>query len=233
MTDEHSTVSWIDTTAQALVLAKDAKEAQRQTTGLEEIREDLATLLEDYRDLAASAEVVRPLGWGGKSPKPQLASDLRKAATATDTRPLNSSRIALREFKTDVKTALNEWWTQYAARRLGDVMELQVLAATLSGVEGVVDLSRRLETILGEVARTQAGIPSLRSAELLQEAETALADLEQSLKPESVRHFLSAVARGGASLDLVSPDVTEWLNAHHAQHSFKIIAGAPTAEAHV
>lgn len=233
MTDDHSTLSWIDATAQALVLAKDAKEAQRQMSGLEEIRDDLATLLDDYRALAAGAAVVLPLGWEGKFPKPQLASALREAATASDTRPLNRSVLGLKDFKTDVKTSLVEWWAQYAADRLGNVFELRVLATTLSEVEGVVDLSRRLETILGETARTQGKIPSRRSAELLQEAETVLAELKQSLQPESVRRFLSAVARGGARLDQFSPDVADWLNSHNAQVSFKIVAGAPVAEAHV
>ena len=51
--------------------------------------------------------------------------------------------------------------------------------------------------------------------------------LEQSLQPESVRRFLTAVARGGASTDLFSDDVAEWLSAHNALNSFRIVAGPP------
>jgi hypothetical protein len=133
----------------------------------------------------------------------------------------------------EVRSALVERWGVHASEQLGDVSELLVLAETLTGVEGVAELSQQLQTILGQLARTQRTVPTRQAAELLRQAEDALRRLEDSLTPESVRRFLSAVARGGASINLLTKDVTEWLKLHNALNSFKIVAGAPDEETNV
>ena len=97
-------------------------------------------------------------------------------------------------------------------------------------MEGVAELSQALQTILGELARIQRAVPSTRGAELLGQAKETLRELEESLRPDSVRRFLSAVARGGASIDLLTKDVTDWLTFHNALNSFRIVAGAPMEE---
>jgi hypothetical protein len=56
--------------------------------------------------------------------------------------------------------------------------------------------------------------------------EKALQQLEESLQPESVRRFFSLVARGGASIELLTDDVIGWLNEHNAIQGFKIVAGS-------
>ncbi len=103
----------------------------------------------------------------------------------------------------------------------------------LSQVEGVAALSRDLAQVLGEVARTQQQLPTERSAALLREAEARLQELEEALKPATVRRFLSAVARGGASVELLTDDVDAWLRAHGAMSSFRIVPGAPSEDADV
>lgn len=231
MTATSLSVSWIDPTDRSVKLAKDANETRRQVRDFEGNHDVMAELLEAYRQLVEAANVARPLGWGGKVPTPQLMSSLRSAADDMDSRSLNHAARQLERYREEVKGALRKWWSEFAADCLGDVVELRALTATLGEVEGVVDLSGRLETILGELARAQEELPSARSVELLEEAGEVLAAMEQSLQPDSVRLFLSAVARGGAPLDLMNPDVANWLQAHHAENNFKIVAGSPTGGA--
>jgi hypothetical protein len=225
-----ATTSWLEETASALGLAKNATETQAQINGLDDAKATLGRLIDEFRQIAGGSDVARMAGWEGIPPSPDLPDDLREAAESLDSRPLNRVVRGLERYKVDVRTALVECWQHYAADRMGNVGDLQVLAQTLSQVDGVADLSRGLESILGELARTQGALPSERSAELLREAEAKLRALEESLQPESVRRFLSAVARGGASLELLTPDVTTWLRAHRARN-FRIVAGSPTDDA--
>lgn len=110
---------------------------------------------------------------------------------------------------------------------MGDLSELQVLATALGDVSGVGDLSKQLEVVLGQLARNHTGLPTQQSYELLEYAESILLQIEQGLQPDSVRRFLSAATRGGASLDLMTDDVVAWLRSNNASRSFKVVAGSP------
>ena len=233
MAGERSMVSWIAATDDAVRLAKNATETQRQIADLEDVRTSLARLVTEFGTLSAGASVVRPFGWEGRTPNPDLARDFTDAAKTLDSRPLNRVVTALERFKTEVRSALVERWGVHASEQIGDVSELLVLAETLAGVEGVAELSQELQKTLGELARIQRAVPSRKGAELLRQAKETLRTLEESLRPESVRCYLSAVARGGASINLLTKDVTEWLTSHNALTSFKIVAGAPTEETDV
>lgn len=225
------TVSWIAETEDALDLAKNASEAQREITDLQDLDSDFATLLTEFNELAAGAAVVRPLGWSGRLLSPDLTADLSEVANGITRRHLSRLVRSLERFKSDVRADLVGFWRQHAAQRMGDLAELQVLAATLSEVAGVAELSERLEAVLGRLARTQTDFPSKQSAELLEAAESIRRQMEESLQPESVRRFLSAATRGGASLDLLSEDVIDWLRTHNAVRSFRVVAGAPIDDA--
>lgn len=233
MAGESSKVSWIAATEEAVRLARNAAEAQRQIADLEDARTSLARLVTEFSALSVGASVVRPFGWEGWTPSPELARDFTEAARTLDSRPLNRVVAALERFKTDVRSALVERWGVHASKEIGDVSELLVLAETLTGVEGVAELSQELQTILGKLARMQRAVPSMQAMELLLQARETLRKLEESLRPDSVRRFLSAVARGGASTNLLTKDVIGWLKSHKALSSFKIVAGPPTPETDV
>ncbi|WP_183097377.1 hypothetical protein [Nocardioides pelophilus] len=226
-------MSWIASAEEAVQLAKNADEARRQVALLEEARTDLERLIAEFRVLVEGVSVVRPFGWEGKYPSPDLARDLAEAAASLDSRPLNRVIKALERFRGDVHIAVKERWSAYASHRLGDVTDLLSLSETLSEVEGIAGISQELRTALGELARTQSSAPSQQSAELLTRAEVSLRRLEESLKPDSVRRFLSAVARGGASIELMTADVIDWLKSHNALDRFRIVAGSPVDDADV
>jgi hypothetical protein len=224
---EDQYASWITATANAVRLAVNVNEADRQKANLQTATTVLAELLADYRAIAEGVTVLRPLGWEGRSVNPDVRNSLQEARQTLDNSSVTMAIKGLEKFRSDVKTDLTTYWRQRASERLGNVAELQILAGTLSEVEGLAELSGNLESVLGELARTQDMIPSGRSALLLSDAETILRNLEDSLQPDTVRRFLIAVARGGAPLELLTGDVLSWLRSHNAAQSFKVVAGPP------
>ena len=230
MPPERIAVSWIAETDATLKLAKNASEVERQLADLSEASENFDGLLTELKELVAGDSVLRPLGWAGTDPGPELQSNFQEATRTLGSRPLNRLARSLTAFEASTRTELLESWSQHAAERLGNLTELQTLAGTLGEVQSLQSLSRRLEEKLGQLAQTQLEVPSIESVRLLQEAEQILEELEQSLQPDSVRRFLSAVARGGAPLEYLTADVTEWLNGYSAGNGFKIVAGGSTTE---
>ena len=226
MADNPTPLSWIRDTEESLKLAMNVAEAERKKTDLETAGGSLPELVEAFRSMAEAAAVVRPLGWEGRSPNPEVRNSLRQAAKTLDNRQVTTALRGLERFRAEAKTDLSTFWSQYAAQRLGNVAELQVLAGILREVSGLAALSERLEAVLGDLARTQEQLPSARSTGLLDKVELALQELEASLQPAAVRGFLSRVARGGASIELLTSDVVDWLREHNALQGFKIVAGA-------
>lgn len=223
MAGESSMVSWIAATDEAVRLAKNASETQRQIDELEDVKTNLTRLLADLSELSAGASVIRPVGWEGRTPSPDLVRDFIDATKTLGSRPLNRLVRDADHFMTEVRSALIDRWSLYAAEQIGDVSELLVLAETLAHVAGIAELSRGLKAILGQLVRVQKAVPSSQAVELLRQAKEALREVEESLQPESVRRFLSAV-RHGASIELLTPDVVDWLKSHNALSSFKIVA---------
>jgi len=225
---EGGSVSWIAVTDQALRSAVDVVEGQRQVSNLQDAAANLPELVADFTAIAEAAAVVRPFGWDGRSPSPEVWESLRQAAETLDNRPVTTALRGLERFRSDVKADLTDFWRHHASERLGNVGDLQVLAGTLKGVDGVAELSGELESSLGELARSQDQLPSRQSVEFLSRAESVFRDLQDSLQPEAVRQFLSAVARGGATLGLLGDEVVAWLSDHNAVGRFKIVAGQPS-----
>lgn len=230
MPPERIAVSWIAEADATLKLAKNASEVERQLADLNEASESFDGLLTELEELVAGDSVLRPLGWAGTEPSPEIQSNFEEATRTLGPRPLNRLARSLTAFEAATRKELLESWSQHAAGRLGNLTELQTLAGTLGGVHSLQSLSRRLEEKLGQLARTQLEVPSIKSVLLLEEAEQILEELEQSLQPDSVKRFLSAVARGGAPLEYLTADVTEWLNGHSAGNGFKVVAGGSTTE---
>jgi hypothetical protein len=166
------------------------------------------------------------VAWQGRSPRPEVFSGLKEAASLQP-RPLEQLTRALDVYVREVRDDLMKVWSAHAASALGNVEELQVLANVLRAVEDVADRSTALERVLGELARTQGRLPTDESIRLLAEAQARLTELEASLQPSAVREFLAAAARGGASVELLTADVLQWIRAHRALRNFRVMVGAP------
>lgn len=227
MTETVDNVAWIEETAKAVTLARNAGEAQRQADLLAESKREFDRILSVFRQLQASATVVSGLNWEGRVPAPDLTRDLDEAMKTLDARPLKRVERDLDRLGREVAESLKKCWRDHAAQQLGDVADLLSLSETLSGVDGIAEVSQGLLEALGQLARSQDSLPTGQSVELLTKAVGLLGQLESSLQPEVVRRFLSAVARGGAPVESLTPDVTKWLTDHSSHDRFKIVAGTP------
>ncbi|ORM08378.1 hypothetical protein [Prescottella equi] len=230
MTETVDTISWVDETARSVGLARNADKARKQAKRLDESTRELGRLLTQVKNLRASAVVVRGVGWEGQAPSPALSQLLEESLRTLGSRPLDRVEIELGKFINLVDASLKEQWNDHATQQLGDVTELVNLSQTLAGVEGIAEVSQELNVTLGEVERSRSSLPTGQSIELLTKAVELLRGLESSLTPDSVRRFLAAVARGGAPVDSLTSDVTEWLNDHNATYRFKIVAGSPAGD---
>jgi len=230
VTEAVDYVSWIEETANAVALARNVGDAQKQAALLAESEAELGRLLSQFRKFRVSADVLSELDWEGKKPTPALSRDLDEAIRSLDSRPLQRVERDLDRFGRDVAESLKECWRGHAARQLGDVGDLLSLSVTLSGVEGIAEVSQELSGILARLERSRDSLPNNESVELLANAERLLQQLESSLKPDGVRRFLSAVARGGAPLESLTSDVTKWLADHRSLERFRIVAGSPVEE---
>jgi len=233
VTDTIDNVSWIEQTAKAVSLARNAGDAKQQADLLAESEAELGRLLSRFKDLRRSAEVVGGLSWEGRRPTQDLLRDLDEASRTLDSRPLKRVERELDRFGREVAESIKACWKEHAARQLGDVRDLLVLSETLSGVQGLGAASRELAATLGHLNRSQDSLPNSEAAELLSKAVRLLQQLESSLKPDVVRRFLSAVARGGAPVKSLTVDVTTWLENHHSLNRFRIVAGPPAEDADV
>lgn len=233
MTETVDSVSWIEETEKAVRLARNAGEAQKQADLLADSKAAFGRALSYFQELQTSAAVLRGLNWEGRMASPDLSRDLEDAIQTLDSRPLHRAQTALDQFGREVATSLKKCWEAHAAQRLGDVGDLLTLSETLSGVQGIGEVSRELGATLGQLNRARDSLPNSESAELLSRAERLLQQLESSLKPDAVRRFLSAVARGGAPMKSLNADVTKWLEDHHSLNRFRIVAGPPVEDSDV
>lgn len=230
MTETTNEISWITDTASAVRLARNTDETRKQADLLTDAKAALEKTLAGLQKLQQSAAAVRALSWEGRAPSPELSRDLEEARKTLDSRPLARGQRALDQFERDLTTSLKEHWKGYAAQRLGDFADLLALSETLSGVEGVAEVSQQLSETLGDLARSQTSLPTSQSVQLLARAEALLQQLESSLQPDGVRRFLSAVARGGASVDGLTSEVRGWLADHNSLGRFRIVAGPPVGD---
>ena len=219
--------TWLAEVSEAVTEATNIAKVQGLVESLTEARKAFAAHLVEFHRFVIADTLGRKNWWGGYSPDPELANELRQASKDPQPRVVNSLIRRLDTHRASISRELISDWNGHAGKRMGNVADLQQLAVTLGDVDGVADLAAKFEEVLGKLIRAQSQVPTQESLTLLDQAEKHLAALEAALRPEDVRTFLSAVARGGAALDLLTEDVRTWLRRHDAERKFKIIAGAP------
>lgn len=219
--------TWLSEVSEAVTEATNVVEVQGMMESLTEARKAFDSHLVEFRRFATADALGRNNWWGGSGPDPELANELRQAAKDPQPRVVNSLIRRLDTHRASISRELISDWNTHAGKRMGNVADLQQLAVTLGDVDGVADLASKFEEVLGKLIRAQSQVPTQESLTLLYQAEHHLAALEAALRPEDVRTFLSAVARGGAALDLLTEDVRTWLRRHGAERKFRIVAGTP------
>lgn len=219
--------SWLAEASEAVTEATNAADVQGQIQNLSAARADFAAQLEEFRKFAHADALGRAKWWKGYAPNPDLLNDLKEASKTLKARPIASLARGLDTYGNAVRRELIEAWRAYAGERMGNVADLQQLAVTLAEVDDLSDLARGFQEVLGQLGRLQNHLPTAESLALLDQAQIHLNNLENALRPDSVRAFLSGVARGGASLDQLTDDVLTWLRSHGAVQNFRVVAGSP------
>lgn len=220
--------SWLTDAAEAVTAATDSAKVQTQVDTLTEGQRDLSVHLTRLTALRSATTAGRGSWFTGHTASPQVF-DALKAATKVPTQgTLGALNRKLAPFVAAAETKALSDWHSYSEKRIGAVPDLLQLAGTLSGVVSVAPLAAALAEVLQQLVPATNMLPTPTAFDLLDKAETRRKALEAALQPDSVRQFLSAVARGGASLDMLTDDVRTWLSANQAKSNFKITAGGPT-----
>ena len=136
--------------------------------------------------------------------------------------------------KTANATALDAWRESINARVPG-LDSLNKLADTLSQLGAAKLQVANLRAAVSDLQRLSRQLPG-KSAPT--QAAKAVEDIRAALRlllgggtdNDEVRHFVEAVARGGAHVRDLTPAVMEWMRSSQIENSFKIIAGKPASE---
>lgn len=219
--------SWVTQAAEAVTAATDVANAQRELDTLGVAKVDLGVHLGTLRMLSTAAASAGGDWTSGYTGNPELFDALKAAAKNPSQSALGNLNRALNTFAPNAKAQLLSDWHAYATQQLGNVAELAQLANTLAEVQSVAAMAGTLQQVLSQLAQIQNKLPTQAAFDLLNQAEKCLVDLEKALQPEGVRKFLSAVARGGASQEMLTDDVRAWLKENRAERSFRITAGRP------
>ena len=87
------------------------------------------------------------------------------------------------------------------------------------------DLQRPSRRLPGKSAPSQAAA----AMAAIRAALTALLG-DSDADNDEIRHFIEAVARGGAHVRDLTPAVMDWMRRIGVEDSFKIVAGRPASE---
>ncbi len=219
--------SWLTATRESVSLAQSATDSQRQFGDLDNAKRAFSELNAGLKASAEAAVALRGTGWAGSVLSDDVRDRLDEVIARPEARLLAGVPGEITRFNDEVRRSLIDHWRKYAASQIGDVEGLLALIDTLVDVDGVADLAERLNTALGQLVREQDNLPSGDSLTHLKTVREALADLEASLQPESVREFFTGVARGGAAVTSLTKEVAQWLTEHKALDNLKIVAGRP------
>jgi hypothetical protein len=218
--------TWIAAARQAVDRASSVVSVQADLDMLAGYEDDLDHAIEELADLAQAAILGRGTWWAGTDAPSDLWTCLRGAQRDLKPRELGTVVRLLRKFPERIRREIQDAWRNHVAAQTGDASQLRELMQGLSGVEGLADISRRLDDALARLARVRNGLPDASAVQAFQQVVEMLDRLERRLPP-AVKAFVSAAAHGGASIELLDAYVREWIVDNGAVGSFKVVPGSP------
>jgi hypothetical protein len=218
--------TWIEETRDAADRASNLVRAQAEFETLVSIDEELENALSELAPLDQAAGLGRGTWWAGVDAPADLWAELRSARRDLEPRITRSVTRQLAQFGSRVREAILIAWKKHVAAEAGDPAELRDLVQVLSGTEELADLARGLYDALARLEKLRRGLPDANALNALEEVVARLDTLEQRL-PATAKAFLSAAARGGASLELLDAQVWGWLEVNGALRNFRVVPGAP------
>jgi hypothetical protein len=222
---------WITATGRAVHRASDAVQAQEELKALSIALKELKQVLETLEQLAQASNLGRGSWWSGLP----IPASLRAGAEPTDgdleRRQLAATMRELKQFTTRARNSLEAAWCDHVDSQTGDTTGLRDLVDLLAVSGHLASVARDLQQALSSLQDLRSKVPDASSVQAL--ADTlALSEVFEAALPNEVKRFISAAARGGASIALLSTEVLTWLGDNGAIDNFKVIAGKPQGVAH-
>lgn len=137
--------------------------------------------------------------------------------------------VEVRTEAQSVKTAATASWHELVDRTIPQRQGLIGLADTYRQLDPGDAVAKQLRQAIGEAQQLASTAPSTEALRRLDHLATQIPQLLRDLVGDnaSVRSFAERVARGGASLDSVTPEVKGWITSKGFEGSFKIVPGEP------
>jgi hypothetical protein len=226
---------------QALTDYARADQVTRTVENLTSLEKQLSPHVEDLGQAVAALDALDRVNQSVERPDTRAAiTACRKTAefvrqnrSAPQDLP-RTLRLITDAVKTANTTALEAWQESINARVPG-LDSLNKLADTLSQLGAAKPQVANLRTAVSDLQRLSRQLPGksapTQAAKAAEDIRAALQVLLGSgTDNDEVRHFVEAVARGGAHVRDLTPDVMQWMRNSQIEISFKIIAGKPASE---
>jgi hypothetical protein len=127
--------------------------------------------------------------------------------------------------------ALSIAWREYVTSQVPAQAGLVDLAQTFRDVEGATGYARDLHAAAASLQALLKHRPSAEAVRKLDDLAREIPALLQKLvgEDEAVSAFAAQLARGGASIEALTPPVLIWMQDKGFMTSFKIVPGRPPA----
>lgn len=207
--------------------ANDGQTRARDARGLQTRADEVGRHASEYRELAARQKVLRDAGISVVLPeKSARVARTAEAAVAA----FRSDRMAVIEWPDDLRftfwdqlgglavaigAAQADAWRQHVQSVIPtfDRQLLEVLPTVTDGQRReFVQLSEQLQRLQGAVPADST--PVLQVEEVVRRLDDLVRGLEMEGISRNVRAFLRALSDGSATLAMVDPEVSSWLDQH-------------------
>ncbi len=154
---------------------------------------------------------------------------LRVDQLELDARALEQLAMDMRSEAESVKSAATSSWRELVDRRIPQRQGLTGLANTYLRLDPGDMLAQQLRHAVVAAQQLADTPPSTGALQRLDQLATQIPQLSRDLVGDapSVRSFVEGVARGGAALDSLTPEVARWIDSKGFERVFKIILGEP------
>lgn len=206
-----------------------------QVTQLKRIEDSVSQLLSVVAatgklvDAAVGAGVDVPVA-GLRALAPGLAEVAAKAANReVDGSAVDRLVIDVRNQLTSIQGAIAVSWRELVDRKVPQREGLMRLAETFRQLDASSRLASELRTALAAARNLAVSPPSLTALNTLEAIAERVPQLLRELVGDNpdVRTFAEELARGGASVDSLTPEVMAWIRSKGFERSFKVIPGEP------
>jgi hypothetical protein len=225
--------------------------ADKITTGVQRTaqREKIAGRVAQLKRIASSLDELMPLvreattlvgaaeAFGLGITTDGLASLHERIADASKgANPTEVDASALEQLVTDLRTELSSVkstvtisWHELVDRRIPQRQGLTRLAETYLRLDPTDPLATQLRQAVATAQQLATTPPTTEALQRLDQVATQIPELLRDLVGDdpSIRSFAERVARGGASLDSLTPEVRRWIASKGFEHSFRIVPGEP------